>query len=187
MSPFWHAHHRLYNPMFFGPSRFLWFSIGSLATFAWLHHRKGEHCRPASQIGYDRVHGQWGPQGWNARFDEQQQQQQQQGTRAPDEDRSRFDGIGGRREPSPSPSVGAEASGRFTTDRELDRLREMSRNAEETVSFFDRRARVQIITWVGKQISGMSEATIDSMMGGLQRLKEVCHCLWFCHRELNAY
>jgi len=47
----------------------------------------------------------------------------------------------------------AEASGRIPVDREFDRLREMSRNAEET-------------------ISGMSEATIDNMMGGLQRLKE---------------
>ncbi|KAH8983156.1 hypothetical protein EDB86DRAFT_261636 [Lactarius hatsudake] len=48
----------------------------------------------------------------------------------------------------------AEASGRSPVDRQQpDRLREMSRNAEET-------------------ISGMSEATIDSMMGGLQRLKD---------------
>jgi len=138
--------------MFFGPSRFLWFSIGSLATVAFMHYRRGDHCRPASQIRYDRGHGQWGAQGRSARFDEQQQQQSQQwgrrrGAEAPDND-SRFDANGGRREP-----VLAEASGRFSEDLEPDRIREMSRSAEET-------------------ISGMSEATIDSMMGGLQRLKD---------------
>jgi hypothetical protein len=39
------------------------------------------------------------------------------------------------------------------TDRDRERLRQMGRSAEET-------------------ISGMSETTIDSMMGGLQRLKD---------------
>ncbi|KAI9458145.1 hypothetical protein BJY52DRAFT_1223553 [Lactarius psammicola] len=170
MSPhhlFWHGHRGFYNPMFCGPSRFLWFSFGSLVTFAWMHHR-----RDAAQIGYDdrsrggggRGPGQWGreagPQGRSARFDEQQQQQQwgsRRGTEVPPDYDSRFDANGGQREPSTPPlppPVAAEASaGRFPVDRELDRLREMSRNAEET-------------------ISGMSEGTIDSMMGALQRLKD---------------
>ncbi|KAH9032313.1 hypothetical protein EDB84DRAFT_1438647 [Lactarius hengduanensis] len=144
MSPhhlFGYRHHGFYNPMFYGPSRFIWFSIGSLATLAWMHHhRTKDACRPPAQIGYDdrfRGHGQWEREASPRRFDEQQQQQQQQ-------------------QWGPPPPV-AEASGRSPVDREqLDRLREMSRNAEET----------------GKQISGMSEATIDSMMGGLQRLKD---------------
>ncbi|KAH9074745.1 hypothetical protein EDB83DRAFT_2515609 [Lactarius deliciosus] len=140
MSPhhlFGYRHHKLYNPMFYGPSRFIWFSIGSLATLAWMHHhRTKDACRHPAQIGYDdrfRGHGQREREASPRRFDEQQQQQQQQW--------------------GPPPPV-AEASGRSPVDREqLDRLREMSRNAEET-------------------ISGMSEATIDSMMGGLQRLKD---------------
>lgn len=150
--PFWHGHHRFYNPMFYGPSRFIWFSIGSLATFAWMHYRKGDHlnCRRTAQVGYDggSGHGQWGR---STRFDEQQQPQQQQhwGPHG-GADGSRFDANGGQRAPSP---VVVEASGSLPVDREFDRLREMSRNAEET-------------------ISGMSESTIDSMMGGLQRLKE---------------
>lgn len=138
MSPhhlFGYRHHGFYNPMFYGPSRFIWFSIGSLATLAWMHHhRTKDACRPSAQIGYDdrfRGRGQWEREASPRRFDEQQQQQQW----------------------GPPPPV-AEASGRSSVDREqLDRLREMSRNAEET-------------------ISGMSEATIDSMMGGLQRLKD---------------
>ncbi|KAI9440669.1 hypothetical protein H4582DRAFT_2074453 [Lactarius indigo] len=146
MSPhhlFGYRHHGFYNPMFCGPSRFIWFSIGSLATLAWMHHRTKDDCRPAAQVGYDdrsRGHGHWereaGPPRI-ARFDEQQQQRQQQQ----------------QQQWGPPPTV-AEASGRLPVDREqLDRLREMSHNAEET-------------------ISGMSEATIDSMMGGLQRLKD---------------
>jgi len=149
-----YPHHRLHYPMFFGPSRFIWFSIGSLATFAWMHYRRGDHlnCRRTSQIGYDggSGHGQWYPQGRPARFDQQQQQPQQWESRQ-GADGSHIDANGGQREPPPP--VVAEASGRFPADREFDRLREMSRNAEET-------------------ISGMSEATIDSMMGGLQRLKD---------------
>ncbi len=55
----------------------------------------------------------------------------------PPDDDSRFDANGGRRESSPPPPVAAEGSaGRLPVDRELDRLREMSRNAEETVSLF---------------------------------------------------
>ncbi|KAH9000433.1 hypothetical protein EDB92DRAFT_502787 [Lactarius akahatsu] len=165
MSPhhlFGYRHHGFYNPMFYGPSRFIWFSIGSLATLAWMHHhRSKDACRSSAQIGYDdrfRGHGQWEREASPRRFDEQQQQRQQQ------------------QQWGPPPPV-AEASGRSPVDREqLDRLREMSRNAEETVRLF--------VCFVvvgcrsdnkGKQISGMSEATIDSMMGGLQRLKDVRH------------
>jgi len=160
MSPhhlFWHRHHRFYNPMFYRPSRFIWFSIGSLATFAWMHYRKGDHlnCRRTAQVGYDggSGHGQWGPQGRRTRFDEQQQQQQQQhwGSRQGADD-SRLDANGGHWQRAPPPVL-VEASERLPVDREFDRLREMGHNADET-------------------ISGMSEATIDSMMGGLQRLKE---------------
>jgi len=140
--------------MFFGPSRFLWFSFGSLATYAWLHYHKGDNlnCRRTAQVGYDGSNGdgQWGPQRWRARFDEQRQQQQQQwGSRGSAND-SHLGANAGQREPSPAV---AEASGRLPADRDFDRLREVGRNAEET-------------------ISGMSEATIDSMMGGLQRLKD---------------
>lgn len=145
--------------MFHGPSRFLWFSFGSLATLAWMHSHKGDTranirvCRPAaSQIGYDndddghRGRGQWEREADPARFDEQQQWGLRRSASEPDVV-SRFDANGGRR------PVAEAGSGRFPADRDLGRLREMSRNAEET-------------------ISGMSEATIDNMMGGLQRLKD---------------
>jgi hypothetical protein len=119
--------------MFCRPSRFIWFSIGSLATFAWMHYRKEGHlnCRRTAQVGYDggSGHGQWGPLGRNVRFDEQHQQQQQWGSRQGADD-PRLDANGGQRAPSP------DASGRLPVDREFDRLREMSRNAEETVSSF---------------------------------------------------
>lgn len=132
MSPHYPFYGRYNSMMFCGPSRFLWFSFGSLATFAWMHYHR-DHCRSKAQIGYDHGHGRWSHHGRSTRFDDEPQQQQQWGTRrdvgAPD-DVSRFDANGGRREP-----VVAEASGRYSADREFDRLREMSRNAEETVSF----------------------------------------------------
>lgn len=149
MSPhhlFWHNHHRFYRPMFFGPSRFLWFSIGSLATFAWMHHHRGDKwsCRRTTQIGYDGSsgNGQWGPQGRSARPDEQQQQQQWGSRQAAND--SYFGANGGQSgTPLPPPPVVAEAGERFPADRDFDRLREMSRNAEETVRSFVCRARVE--------------------------------------------
>ena len=130
--------------MFFGPSRFIWFSIGSLATFAWMHYRRGDHlnCRRTSQIGYEggSGHGQWYPQGQSAHFDHHHHQQQwgsRQGA-----DGSHVDANGGGQS-EPPPAVVAEASGRLPADREYDRLREMSRNAEETVSWFYLSRQVQ--------------------------------------------
>ena len=132
--PSWHGHHGYYNPMFYRPSRFIWFSIGSLATFAWMHYRKGDHlnCRRNAQVGYDggSGHGQWGR---STRFDEQHQQQQQQWGSHGGADDSRLNASGGERS-TPSP-VMAEAGGRLPAGREFD-IREMSRNAEETVSSF---------------------------------------------------
>jgi len=146
----------------FGPSRFVWFTIGSVATWAWMrsHHHGG--CSSA-RIGYD-PRAQWergapyGSGGYG-HGDQQQQQQQnnaswgwRQGTVAPPD--SRFDarapgdvnaGGGGQGPVTEAPQSPA--------DQERERLRQMGRSAEEA-------------------ISGMSEVTIDSMMGALQRLKE---------------
>jgi hypothetical protein len=124
--------------MFCRPSRFIWFSIGSLATFAWMHYRRGDHlnCRRSSQIGYEggngHGHGHWYPHGRSAHFDHHHhhQQQQQLGSHQ-GTDGSRIDANVGQREPL---QAVAEASGRLPVDGEFDRLREMSRNAEETVS-----------------------------------------------------
>ena len=133
--PFWHGHHRFYNPMFCRPSRFIWFSIGSLATFAWMHYHqhRGNHLnsRRTAQVGYDGCssHGQWGR---STRLDEHYQQQQPQWGPHGGADDSRLNASGGQ--PTSSP-VMAEAGGRSPADREFD-LREMSRNAEETVSSF---------------------------------------------------
>ncbi|KAI0256002.1 hypothetical protein BJV78DRAFT_1151421 [Lactifluus subvellereus] len=152
----------------YGPSRFVWFTIGSVATWAWMrsHHHEGG-CSSArvcydSRAQRERV-APYGSAGYGHGDQQPQQQQQQQdkaswgwrqGAGAPPD--SRFDAAarapsdvsadGGRQGPA------AEAP-QFPVDPERERLRQLGRSAEET-------------------ISGMSEATIDSMMGGLQRLKE---------------
>ena len=143
---YWHKHHRFYNRMF-GPSRFVWFTIGSVAAWAWMRSHRHDGCR-YERVGYDS-RAQWergAPYGSAGRGHSDQQQQQQnnaswgwrQGTGAPAD--SRFDarapndlnaGAGRQR----SVAV-AEAPQPPIVDQERERLRQMGRNAEETVRVY---------------------------------------------------
>jgi len=136
--------------MFCGPTRLVWFGIGSVATWAWIRHhedrrRLHDHqgwCparadyRPQTQTQTQNTPREWNPmttgqgQAWAAHH-------QGQGTN------------GAAPAPAPAPGTPPQSP----ADQDYERLRQIGRNAEET-------------------ISGMSEATIDTMMGALQRLKD---------------
>ncbi|KAF8475228.1 hypothetical protein DFH94DRAFT_695248 [Russula ochroleuca] len=166
--------------MLCGPSRLVWFGIGSLATYAWIRHHR-DHCPP--RVDYQRRggdgRGQWereeappppppsGPNYGEWRQNQNQwrpaHQSQGQGpttTGAPPTPTPHFDSNSTHVVPPP----GGPAGGQLDQETQLleslgipraehERLRQIGRSAEET-------------------ISGMSEATIDGMMGALQRLKD---------------
>jgi len=203
---FWHNHFKRHR-MFYGPSRFVWFTIGSVATWAWIHHHhrkhNGEGCPRRVEYNWrDRVDYPGTPAQTNAssspspssppppdyaEWQRRQQQHQQQPSEwwrptptHPSQSQvapgGRFDahvpgssdvGLNGngsgpalQREPGVAAAAAAAAAGTVTAaetafpiDLDAERLRQIGRNAEET-------------------INGMSEATIDSVMGALQRLKD---------------
>ena len=120
--------------MFCGPSRLVWFAFGSVATWAWIRHHHHNHqdyqrgmgssCPP--RVGYTG-RAQW----------EQQQQQQQPDQSHPNNSSSslspaRGDYIGQSTQPQqPQPQPQSPT----LMDREdYERLRQMGRSAEETVS-----------------------------------------------------
>jgi hypothetical protein len=145
----------------YGPSRFVWFTIGSVATLAWIHsHRnKDTSCCPA-RIAYgtspraQREHGTAPPYGsagggGNSPSEQQQQQQQQYNASwgwrrgVPD---PRFDtrapinvGAGSAQhgsvaaEEAPPPALPSPGVIDLAAEKEFERLRQIGRNAEETV------------------------------------------------------
>ncbi|KAH9995016.1 hypothetical protein BJV77DRAFT_267314 [Russula vinacea] len=144
---YWHNHLRRYN-MLCGPSRLVWFGIGSLVTYAWFRHHR-DHC---PRVDYHRRgdgRAQW--------------ERERERDEAPPPPPS-APNYGEWRQTQSSPSGALRTKGQFDRETQLlesigittadhERLRQMGRSAEET-------------------ISGMSEATIDGMMGALQRLKD---------------
>ncbi|KAH9983913.1 hypothetical protein BJV74DRAFT_886570 [Russula compacta] len=161
-----------------GPSRLVWFGIGSVATWAWIHHHEHHHQRHH----HDPDHNQWGwgchrrveyrggraqwereeaagaatgAAGANASASADYGEQQQRRQIAPSLTRD------WRREPAAAVRVAGAAEAQappappsaVSSDQDNEHLRQIGRNAEEA-------------------ISGMSEATIDGVMGALQRLKD---------------
>ncbi|KAI0272591.1 hypothetical protein BC834DRAFT_966594 [Gloeopeniophorella convolvens] len=136
----------------YGPSRLIWFAIGSVATLGWVHHRDNhvyigcsDHRReregPHGPAGYGE-HRQNAAWGWHRSV-------------GPADPRFDAQGAAPKREPEAVQSATDREREQLARiwDAERERMWQMGRNAEET-------------------ISGMSEATIDSMLSGLQRLKE---------------
>ena len=99
--------------MFCGPSRLIWFGIGSFATWAWIRHHENQ-----------RLNGQggWCPQ---RRVDYRAQTQTQDTSREWNPT-TMGQGTGGAPGTQPPQSP--------LGDQDYERLRQMSRNAEETVS-----------------------------------------------------
>ena len=138
--PYWHKHHRVYNRMF-GSSRFVWFTIGSVATWAWMRsHHRHDSC-PSARIGYDsRAQWERGAPYRSAGYGRSDHQQQKnaswdwrQRIGAPPD--SCFDArapsvakASDERQGSP-----VEAPQSSVVDQERERLRHMGRSAEEAV------------------------------------------------------
>ncbi|KAI9512272.1 hypothetical protein F5148DRAFT_1365513 [Russula earlei] len=178
--------------MFYGPSRLVWFALGSLATWAWMRHRRECHDRPGRCPPRLEHHDRGSHARWQRAPDDTASSEpvsaaaaaadrlcrvaaaaatgdtlySRMGSDAPKRRALRRPRSAAAVAPSPngeSASAGAGADGQpeppadgpapFCVDVDPERLRQMGRNAEET-------------------ISGMSEATIDSVMGALQRLKD---------------
>jgi hypothetical protein len=117
----------------YGPSRLVWFSIGSIATLAWMHsHQHKDH--PFSRIGcgsrtqWERNAPLYGSAAGS--YNNQQHQQQQ----------NNASWVGGQGVPNgQQPHDGSIAEALQPSrpvdsmDQERERLRQLGRNAEETV------------------------------------------------------
>jgi hypothetical protein len=187
-----YQHHIYRRPfMICGPSRLVWFGIGSVATWAWIRHHEKERLHGRGH-GHGHGHGEWCPRrvDYPAQTQTQTQNASREWNSNPNPMMGHRDGQGqaqgatiatttsgaqgGAPQPPQLPSPGA--------DQDYERLRQMGRNAEETVSLgllllqIDSTIvgeREYLTDHCSEQISGMSEATIDSMMGALKGLKDV--------------
>ena len=181
---FWHNHYNRHR-MFYGPSRLVWFTIGSVATWAWIHHHRkhnGEGCSwrvehsRRDRVDYPRTPAQDNASSssspppppdyteWQRR--QQQQQQPREWSRPAPTYPSQSQGAPGgpfgahvlgssdaglngngsgpapQREPGVAGVAAAAAAERtvtaaettFPLDLDAERLRQIGRNAEETVS-----------------------------------------------------
>lgn len=133
--------------MICGPSRLVWFGIGSVATWAWIRHHENERLH-----GRGHGHGEWCPR--RVDYPAQTQPQTQNASRE----------WNSNSNPNPNPMMGqgqgiptvtSGAQGGASqpqlpsfADQDYERLRQMGRNAEETVSFwFDFFLLPQIDRW----------------------------------------
>jgi hypothetical protein len=144
---YWYKHHN--NRMFMcGPSRLVWFGIGSVATWAWMHHRHNHN----HNHDHDHQHGS-GPWGYRRRVDyrgreedapEYQHQQQQPLSREWPPMMRPGPRLDAQAQAAPAAPGGAGAGSAggpgqrepmapALADQDLERLRQFGRNAEETV------------------------------------------------------
>ena len=148
-------HHR---NMFWGPSRLVWFGLGSVATWAWIrhHHHHHQHRCEGTMWPPRAVDYRGRPSSWEreAAADggaggERRQMPPAMPTSMSREDsewrRPMRQGQGTGTAPVPVPSTGVPPGPQLQSPppppvdhhQDFERLREMGRNAEETVSFFE--------------------------------------------------
>ncbi|KAI9451843.1 hypothetical protein F5148DRAFT_532214 [Russula earlei] len=158
--------------MIYGPSRLVWFAVGSLATWAWMRHHRECHdrpgrCPPRLEHHHDRgSHARWErvpddtvssepspppplPPTDYAEWRQQQRQATTPFTRGWGPTRQSGARFDARVAPPPPPSLNGESASAgadgqpeppadgpapFSVDVDPERLRQMGRNAEETVS-----------------------------------------------------
>ena len=149
----WYNHHNRYR-MFCGPSRLIWFGVGSVVTYAFMrHHRDLDHgqvggfCRPR----FEQRRVQWESDGAppppppsGAASPNHGQWQQTREWRPTDQGPSAGapipsthvvpPGGPGQREPAAQQQPQPQDSLPVVTDHDYERLRQMGRSAEETVS-----------------------------------------------------
>lgn len=137
--------------MFWGPSRLVWFAFGSVATWAYIrHHQQHPHQGWHHRVGYNAGPGR---AQWEERERDQSPPNNNNNNASSSPDGRGDYGQWRPTQPQRQPQTQTQSESMTPMDVDHERLRQIGRNAEET-------------------ISGMSEATIDSMMNVLQRLKD---------------
>jgi hypothetical protein len=144
-NPHWHHYYRRSYNMFCGPSRLVWFAFGSVATWAYIrhhqhhhqhHHRQGAFAGcPAQRVGYNSPgHAQW-------ERDQDQSPPNDNANNASSSSSSSSPPPGGYgqwrpTQPQPPTQTQAQKQSESMTQMDLDheRLRQIGRSAEETVS-----------------------------------------------------
>jgi len=128
--PYWHHYYKRYN-MFYGPSRLVWFAFGSVATWAWIrHHENNPHyqgtsfCRPRVAGYRDRDRSHW------ERDDDQAPPPPNPNASSPGSGSGSDYGQWRPTQPQPQP----QSMTPTPMDRDHERVRQIGRNAEETVS-----------------------------------------------------
>ena len=130
--------------MFCGPSRLVWFAFGSVATWAWIrhHHHHHEHhgaggaaCPP--RVGYGGYNPQAGRPEWEQR--DQSAAPANNASSSSSSSSPRRGDYGQWRpaqQPQPPTQAGQVPQSESMTpmDRDHERLRQIGRSAEETVS-----------------------------------------------------
>jgi hypothetical protein len=114
--------------MFFGPSRLVWFAFGSVATWAWIRHHENHHhqgaCPP--RVGYGHYPGR---AQWERERERDQPPPANASSPGPDY------GQWQRPTPTQTQTQTQQSEGSMTPmDYDHERLRQMGRSAEETVS-----------------------------------------------------
>jgi hypothetical protein len=134
-----HPHYfKRYN-MFCGPSRLVWFAFGSVATWAYIrhhhhhHHHQGAGC-PPPRVGYG-YNNPGGP--GRAQWEERDQSPPNNNTSS-SPGRGDYPGQWWPTQPQPQPPTQTQAQTQYESmtpmDRDHERLRQIGRSAEETVS-----------------------------------------------------
>ena len=153
--------------MICGPSRLVWFGIGSFATWAWIRHHENERLH-----GRGHGHGEWCPR--RVDYPAQTQPQTQNASR---EWNSNPNPMMGQGQGIPTVTSGAPGGAPqpqlpSLADQDYERLRQMGRNAEETVSFwFDFFCCPQIASWERENVltDTRSETTDQRDVGSHDR------------------
>jgi len=134
----WNSHYK-YRNMFCGPSRIVWFAFGSVATWAWIRHREQNpqhHC----QGGWGHRRVDYGPASDAAAAAADgggEQRRQTSSTMSREWQRpmpiGQGQGTGISTPGAPGPQM-QQSPG----DQDVERLRQIGRNAEEAVRLFFR-------------------------------------------------
>jgi hypothetical protein len=123
----WNSYYK-YRNMFCGPSRIVWFAFGSVATWAWIRHREQNpqhHCQ-----------GGWGHRRVDYGFDAADGGERRQTSSSMSREWQRPPMSMGQGQGTgiiSTPGAPGPQMQQSTGDKDVERLRQIGRNAEETV------------------------------------------------------
>jgi hypothetical protein len=132
----WQHCYKRYN-MICGPSRLVWFAVGSVATWAWIRHHHGGHGACPPRVGYG-----YHPHPHAGRAAQWEQHDQSAPPPPNNASSSSSPGHGGDygqwrpTQPQPPAQTQTQTQGQSEsiTPMDRERLRQISRSAEDTVS-----------------------------------------------------